>query len=103
MITNNTKAGLMLREVGLYMPEGDFLTSFAFLPDNTIKAGVKAKALADPKFEIKTYPETIKEAFERSTFLGIDPIVVESREKIEIKGRPIEVLFITMPFVTEKN
>ena len=103
MTTHNTKAGLMLREVGLYMPEGDFLTSFAFLPDDTIRAGVKVKALADVRFDIRTYPDALKEAFERSTFLGTDPIVVEVREKIEIKGRPVEVLFITMPFVTEKK
>ncbi|MCL2144130.1 MAG: hypothetical protein FWH43_01350 [Endomicrobia bacterium] len=104
MITQNTKAGLMLREVGLYMPEGDFLCSFALLPDNTIRESVKAKALSDTKYDVKTYSDTVKDAYERSTYLGTDPITVDdARETIEIKGRKVEVLNVTMPFVTEKK
>ena len=104
MITNNTKAGLMFREVGLYMPEGDQLCSFALMPDSKIKEAVKAKALSNAAYDVRTYSDTVKAAYERSTYLGSDPITVdEKRETLEIKGRKVDVLNLTMPFVTEKK
>lgn len=104
MTTHNTKAGLMFREVGLYMPEGDFLCAFDLQADNNIKEAVKAKALADTRYDVKAYSDTIKSAYERSSYLGKDPITIEDkRESLEIKGRSVEVLKVTMPFVTENK
>lgn len=103
MISNNTKSGLMLREVGLYMPTGDYICSFALMPDKTIKQSIKAKVLSDSRYELPLYSEVIKNAYERSTYLGVDPIEIGERETLEIKGRKVEVLNVTMPFVTEKN
>ncbi|MDR1196463.1 MAG: hypothetical protein LBL00_08315 [Endomicrobium sp.] len=104
MISNNTKTGLMLRDAGLYMPEDDFLCSFILSPDNIIKETVKAKALSDTKYDIKEYAEIIRTAYERSSYLGKDPIEVAAPpETIEIKGRKVTVLNITMPFVAGKK
>lgn len=104
MTANNTKAGLMLRDAGLYMPEGDYFCSFALLPDSNIKAAVKAKALARAGYDIPLYADVLKEAYERSSYLGKDPIAIdEKKEVLEIKGRKVDVINVTMPFVTEKS
>jgi hypothetical protein len=104
MTANNTKTGLMFREVGLYMPTGDFLCAFSFTPGKIVHEAIKAKALSDVKYDVRTYSDTIKEAYERSSYLGSDPIVVDDkRETLEVKGRKVEVLNVTMPYVTEKK
>ena len=103
MISKNTQTGLMLRDAGLYMPEGDFLCSFILTPDYMIKEAVKVKGLTNSLYDTASYPEIVKAAYERSSFLGKDPITVEEREVIEIKGRKVEVLNISMPFVTERK
>ncbi|MDR2426926.1 MAG: hypothetical protein LBD46_07120 [Endomicrobium sp.] len=110
MISNNTKTGLMLREVGLYMPEGDFLCSFILTPDNIIKETVKVNALSaaknfkDLKYDKNSYIETIKTAYERSSYIGKDPIEINGDpEEIEIKRHKVRVLNVTMPFVTGKK
>ena len=68
-----------------------------------IKEAVKVKGLTNVLYDTASYPEIVKAAYERSPFLGKDPITAEEREVLEIKGRKVEVLNISMPFVTERK
>jgi hypothetical protein len=74
------------------------------LPDNTIKESVKAKVLANSEYNIADYAEIIKAAYERSSYMGKDPISIEDKtEVLEIKGRKVDVINVTMPFPAEKK
>ena len=102
IIASNTKTGLMLREVGLYMPKGDKICKFSLNAENKIRAAVKIKDWT-PKYDIKSYPAIFEEAFSRGTYLGKPVTVDEKPEDLMIAGRKVEVVNVAIPYVTEKK
>jgi len=103
MIKNNTKTGLMLREIGLYMPKDDKIGNFILLSDHNIKEGMKFKDY-DVK-NIQDYTDKLKDAYSRSMYVDSGTIVIGTNTvTISVKGSPkIEVSPVTGRYVTEKK
>ncbi|MDR1941645.1 MAG: hypothetical protein LBQ47_04905 [Endomicrobium sp.] len=103
LITKNTRSGLLLRDIGLYFPEGDKLCAFALTSDNKIKESVKIKDFSN-SYDIPSYANILKEAYIRSSFIG-EPITVEEEPQIITGMGPknFEALNVTIPYVAEKK
>ena len=102
LISNNTKAGLLLRDIGIYIPAGDKLGTFELTDANLIKESVKIKNFSD-KYDIQGYAEILKDSYLRSSFIGEPITIAEKPETISVKGRNIDVVLVTIPYVTEKK
>lgn len=99
LTSNNTKTGLLLRDVGLYIPPGDKIVTFALTPENKM---VELLKLNDIK-AIHEYADILAESYSRSTFFG-EPIEIDGELKeMDIKGRKITVAQVTIPYVAEKK
>lgn len=102
LISNNTKAGLLLRDVGMYIPAGDKIGTFELTDKNEIKESVKIKNFNE-KYDIQGYAEILKDSYLRSSFFGEPITIAEKSELISVNGRNIDVVFVTIPYVTEKK
>lgn len=102
LISNNTKTGLLLREAGLYIPEGDKFCGFELTESNEIK-GLLKPAKVPIAEEFKIYAENLQEAYTRSAFFG-QPIVFEEEiQDITVKGRKVQVIKFTIPYIAGRN
>jgi len=97
IITNRTQAGLLLRDIGLYIPEGYRIVRFELTPDKIIKMSVQVKGLKRDRFQLNTTEEELKNFFSRSDLIGEPVEITVPKDSMKVKGRAVDVINVTVP------
>jgi len=102
IIGKNTTAGLMLRDIGLYIPEGDKICGIELTKDNKIKEFAKIEKFS-ASYDIPSYADVLKESYSRSSFIGSPITIEEIPVPVSVNGKKVETLAVTIPYVAEKK
>jgi hypothetical protein len=102
IISQSTKAGLLLRDIGLYMPEGDKIVGIELNKNNQITELAKIKGFS-ADYDIASYAGILKESYSRSSFIG-EPIVVNPETStVTVSGLKVEAVRVEIPYTPEKK
>ncbi|MCL2334958.1 MAG: hypothetical protein FWC57_02720 [Endomicrobia bacterium] len=97
----SSKAGLMFREIGLYMPKDYKIADFALGYDNIIKESIKIKDYNVK--DIEKYTQELQEGYARSMYVSSNVVVDTTTVAVSVRGNKIEVSPVTVPYVREKK
>jgi len=98
IISGNTKAGLMLRDIGLYIPAGDNIVGIELTKDNKIVTLAKIKDFS-PKYDLPSYAKVLKESYARSSFIGEPISIGTTTVSVTVSGQQIDAVRVTIPYV----
>jgi len=102
IISNNTKTGLLLRDIGLYIPAGDNIVGIELTNDNKIIKLAKIKDFT-PKYDLPSYAKILQESYARSSFIG-EPIFIDTATvSVTVSGQNIEAVRATIPYTAGKK
>ena len=97
IISKRTQTGLLLRDIGLYIPEGYKIARFKLTPDNMINMSVQIKGFSRDKSQIKIYEEKLKNFFSRSDLIGESVEITVPKDSVKIKGISVNVIDVVVP------
>ncbi|MDR1695182.1 MAG: hypothetical protein LBR69_00905 [Endomicrobium sp.] len=97
VIKNNTKTGSLLRDVGLYMPEGYKILRFELNEDKIIKGLISIIGLDSDKFRPKPYEEIMQNSYNRSELIGEPFQMSDKMSSISVKGRNVDAVGMIVP------
>ena len=94
IISNQTNFGLILRELGLYLPGDDRIATLNLHQNNNLVVEVRARTVP-PYADIFQYQEALRDAFERSRFIGRD-IATIARTSVVVRGDNVDTIQVQM-------
>jgi hypothetical protein len=99
ILSSNTKAGLLLRDIGLYMPDGDKIVGIELTKNNQIMELAKIKNFT-PEYNLLSYADILKESYSRSSFIG-EPIVIDTATvSVTVSGQKVDALRVVIPYTS---
>ncbi|MDR2191648.1 MAG: hypothetical protein LBO62_02035 [Endomicrobium sp.] len=102
IISRNTKTGLLLRDIGLYMPDGDKIAGIELTKDNQIIELAKIKKFT-PEYDLLSYAGILKESYSRSSLIG-EPIVVDANPvTVTVNGQKIDAAKVVIQYTPDEK